>query len=507
MVRLRLLLGAACLCCLFSSGIGGPAIDDYSNDQYGDSYSDDQYADYDEGDDDQPETENTQKFEIETIPTTVNVAEGSTIRLQCDVKHELDEAGQVKNGLISSKITVMWYKDSETNMLTLDTRVTNSDRRITVDKTETGSTLRIGGATMADKGDYICKIGTIELPEIKHKVVIGSPPNIVMEKAKETITVSKGDDVTLNCEASGKPTPTVQWKRLRKTLPDGKESMAASTLTFSGVSRKHEGTYVCLASNGFGQDATARIKVLVEYEPEIEVEELFIHSQTGDQAELVCNVHAEPTPTVVWRKDGVDVTSETKNNVRISNTGHRHSLTINAVKKEDFGEYSCMATNSLGTMEKTIEISGKAAPARFSSSASGQQETTFNLQWSSMSYTDISEFSVQFREEGGEWKTLEQAPTEHDGAYHYSGKKYLEDLSPATRYEARVRAHNGEGWNSYSRGFHFATRGAEPFVKPPPKVPEPVPGEPTAENSTGAASLSSLTTLLLMTCLALTLRK
>ena len=78
---------------------GGPAIDDYSNDQYGDSYSDDQYADYDEGDDDQPETENTQKFEIETIPTTVNVAEGSTIRLQCDVKHEMDEAGNVKNGL------------------------------------------------------------------------------------------------------------------------------------------------------------------------------------------------------------------------------------------------------------------------------------------------------------------------------------------------------------------------------------------------------------------------
>ena len=141
-------------------------------------------------------------------------------------------------------------------------------------------------------------------------------------------------------------------------MPNGADSIQGSVLTFSDISRKHAGTYVCLASNGFGKDATASIKVLVEYEPEIEVEELFIHSQPGDQAELVCNLHAMPAPTVVWRKDGVDVTSETKSNVRIRNTGHRHSLTINAVEKEDFGEYSCMATNSLGTMEKNIEISG-----------------------------------------------------------------------------------------------------------------------------------------------------
>ena len=37
-------------------------------------------------------------FEIETIPRTLNVAEGSTIWLQCAVKHELDEAGNVTNG-------------------------------------------------------------------------------------------------------------------------------------------------------------------------------------------------------------------------------------------------------------------------------------------------------------------------------------------------------------------------------------------------------------------------
>merc|ERR1719510_7386 len=93
------------------------------------------------------------------------------------------------------------------------------------------------------------------------------------------LTASKGDDVTLNCKASGEPAPTVKWTRLRKNLPDGKESLAASVLTFSGVSRKHEGTYICVASNGFGNDATASIKVLVEYEPEVEAEELFIHSQ------------------------------------------------------------------------------------------------------------------------------------------------------------------------------------------------------------------------------------
>lgn len=37
--------------------------------------------------------------------------------------------------------------------------------------------------------------------------------------------------------------------------------------------------------------------------PEIEVERAFIHTGVGYEAQLICIVHAEPQPHVIWYKD------------------------------------------------------------------------------------------------------------------------------------------------------------------------------------------------------------
>ena len=39
--------------------------------------------------------------------------------------------------------------------------------------------------------------------------------------------------------------------------------------------------------------------------------------------------------------------------------GNRHVLTLRNVKETDFGNYSCMADNSLGRDRGSIEVSGK----------------------------------------------------------------------------------------------------------------------------------------------------
>ena len=38
--------------------------------------------------------------------------------------------------------------------------------------------------------------------------------------------------------------------------------------------------------------------MIVRYRPEVEVSEVFVHKKEGDEAELVCSVHAYPTATV-----------------------------------------------------------------------------------------------------------------------------------------------------------------------------------------------------------------
>ena len=39
------------------------------------------------------------------------------------------------------------------------------------------------------------------------------PPDIQLEKTSSDITVNEGEDATLVCHASGRPQPTIVWRR------------------------------------------------------------------------------------------------------------------------------------------------------------------------------------------------------------------------------------------------------------------------------------------------------
>ena len=137
---------------------------------------------------------------------------------------------------------------------------------------------------------------------------ISAPPSID-SSTPALIQVKKGDDVTLNCKGSGSPKPSVKWSRVGQLMPDGSNNIESEIVTFSDVTRHHAGTYVCSASNGHGKEASKKVEVNVEYSPEMEVGEVFVHTKTGDKAEIVCVVHAFPPPTVNWAFNGNAISS------------------------------------------------------------------------------------------------------------------------------------------------------------------------------------------------------
>ena len=47
------------------------------------------------------------------------------------------------------------------------------------------------------------------------------------------------------------------------------------------------------------------------------------------------------------------------NNRHMETYGNKHVLILKDVKETDFGNYSCMADNSLGRKRGTIEVSGE----------------------------------------------------------------------------------------------------------------------------------------------------
>ena len=77
-------------------------------------------------------------------------------------------------------------------------------------------------------------------------------------------TVVEGNNITLSCNASGKPEPSVSWTRVGQS---GQSLSQSSTLTITNVSRT--GTphdliqYQCEASNGVGNRAAAIVNVTV----------------------------------------------------------------------------------------------------------------------------------------------------------------------------------------------------------------------------------------------------
>jgi hypothetical protein len=254
---------------------------------------------------------------------------------------------------------------------------------------------------------------------------------------------------------------------------------------FSDVSRKHAGTYKCSATNGHGKGASKLVEVVVEYSPEMEVNEVFVHTKTGDKAEIVCRVHAVPMPTIVWSFNGNVLSSSER--VKIANLGSRHTLTVSGVQKVDFGKYACQASNLLGSDQRVIEMTGHATHADFKSAASGHSENSFLLEWTSMSYTEIEEFLLETSlSPSGSWSSHTVVPTS-EGAYHYAGKQFLTDLQPATPYRARVSAKNAEGWGKPGPEWNFATKGA---------VPSPA-------SVTASATSSSSSIIFLVLCMSM----
>ena len=68
-----------------------------------------------------------------------------------------------------------------------------------------------------------------------------------------------------------------------KKLPDGRDKIEGNEISFRKVDRHHSGTYVCTANNGYGQEVREKIHLEVEFAPEVEVEEYFIHVTEENQ--------------------------------------------------------------------------------------------------------------------------------------------------------------------------------------------------------------------------------
>lgn len=74
----------------------------------------------------------------------------------------------------------------------------------------------------------------------------------------QNLTVNETNPIVVSCDASGFPEPSFTWTK------DGQVVSQAKQLNFQRSHRNNAGMYVCTASNGVGQDKTAKAYVTVQ---------------------------------------------------------------------------------------------------------------------------------------------------------------------------------------------------------------------------------------------------
>ncbi|XP_046675230.1 lachesin-like [Homalodisca vitripennis] len=368
-----------------------------------------------------------------------------------------------------------------------------------------GFNLQISNVMPQDAGDYVCQIGDGDNRDQIHTVEILVPPSIRTSPANGQLTARKGGTITLECKPSGNPVPTIIWTRKDNSLPTGEKSIEGFTITLDKVDRHQAGVYQCTASNGVGEPVTVDMQLDVLYPPEIEVERSWVHSGEGYEAQLVCIVHGEPAPNMIWYQDSflLDPTERRTMETR----ANKHTLTIRNVQSSDFGNYSCVADNSLGRAKKYMELSGKPSPAEFRSAPFSRAKDSYNLTWLVESYPPLEEVRLLFRkvmmndthQNHGKWHDVMLQPTNGETFSHLMSYN-IRGLEPASVYEAIVQAKNRYGWNEVTDAYQFYTRGPGQEIYDYPSEPNMEDMEliASANHSLRTQAVTSLITLLVI---------
>ncbi|PRD35155.1 UNVERIFIED_CONTAM: Lac [Trichonephila clavipes] len=214
--------------------------------------------------------------------------------------------------------------------------------------------------------------------------ILTVPPQFNQTDRSTEVLAREGTNVSLNCAVTGHPQPTVTWQREDgQSFTAGpphnkvkKNSYEGEELLISKVSRLHMGTYICTAENGVPPSMARRTQLYVHCKYPLSRFIIFVHcippmlwipnqligGSMGNSVTLECLVEAFPKSLNYWtRHDGQLLISGDRHTVTVQeNTYKMHmTLTIRRLIKNDFGTYTCLARNSLGSTEGTIRVYGE----------------------------------------------------------------------------------------------------------------------------------------------------
>ncbi|MED6264142.1 Roundabout 1 [Characodon lateralis] len=328
-------------------------------------------------------------------------------------------------------------------------------------------TLKIRRVISADVGSYTCVAeNMVGKAEASATLTVHVPPAFVVRPRNQVVGV--GRTVTFQCEATGNPQPAIFWQRegsqnllfsYQPPQPSSRFSVSQSgDLTITDAERSDMGYYSCQALNIAGSvitKALLEVTDVVSDRPPPVIRQGPSNQTVAVDGTVVlsCVTSGNPTPTILWRKDSVLVSTH-DSRVKQLDTG---ALQIRYAKLGDTGTYTCIASTPSG------EASWKAYldVQEFGSPVQPNRPTDPNLIPSAPSkpeVTDVTRTSITLS-----WKpnlNSGATPTSYiiEAFSHASGSSWqtlaehvktesfvLKGLKPSAVYLFLVRAANAYG--------------------------------------------------------------
>ncbi|XP_055041763.2 hemicentin-1 isoform X2 [Misgurnus anguillicaudatus] len=228
---------------------------------------------------------------------------------------------------------------------------------------ENSSLLKIDNAQVQDTGRYTCEATNVAgKTEKNYNLNVWVPPSIRGSDEVSPLTVIEGSLITLVCESSGIPPPSLSWKKDSSELQGDSRVRILSggrQLQISSAERTDAASYTCLASSAAG-NAMKEYSLQVYVRPSIGSSVHGLHEETvtrGGDVTLECEADGVPRPAISWMKDGRPLTGR---RAQIINEGRL--LRIQGAQVADTGRYTCIAVNVAGQADRKYDVNVHVPP-------------------------------------------------------------------------------------------------------------------------------------------------
>ncbi|XP_030648056.1 roundabout homolog 2-like [Chanos chanos] len=257
--------------------------------------------------------------------------------------------------------TVEWYKDGE--RVETDRDNPRSHRMLL----PSGSLffLRIvhGRRSKPDDGSYVCVARNYLGEAVSHNASLEvALLRDDFRQNPQDVVVAVGEAATLECQPPrGHPEPTTFWRKdkARLDLKDDRITIRGGKLTISNTRKSDSGMYVCVATNMVGERDSEMAQLSVFEKPTFVRRPVNQVVLVDESVELRCQGQGDPSPSLRWRKDDVDVP---RGRYETKYDKDDFVLRIKKVAVGDQGMFTCVAENRVGKVEASATLTVRARP-------------------------------------------------------------------------------------------------------------------------------------------------